>query len=347
MDRSRISQSGAVASLRRDRELSAIRDRVSEDAQPRHGVFRRSHLVALGVDPECIRAFLRRGWWTKLHHGVYIDSLAIAAAHDPAKRMRIMASAAILALPGPAYAFGPTAGELHALVVDRHLVPRVSLVRPLHSEQRSLRRHVTAPSKLGQVTIHRHAVSADRLTIVDGIPSVDCVTAAITTAAASNPMWALATLDSMAWRDPALLKDLPRLLEEWKGIRGLGRAREAAALARAGAQTALESISRFQLMAEGLPEPRLQVAFHDEGGLIGYADMVWESLGVIGEADGLGKYHSREDLIAEKRREDRLRALGWIVVRWTWDEIFRNPRAVAERIHRAAAQARFGAFRSA
>lgn len=319
-----------------------IRDRVSAHAQPRHGVFRRSDLAQLNVDPDCIRAFLRRGWWTKLHHGVYIDTHVLATISGPDQRMRILASAAIAALPGPAYAFGPTSAQLNGLVVDRKLLSRVTLVRPRHLEQRSLHRRVTSHSELGDVTLHRHAVPQERLTILDGIPSVDRVTAAITTAAASDPMWALATLDSLLWSDPALLQDLPTLIEEWKGIRGLGTAREAAALARVGAQTALESISRFRLMMEGLPEPQLQVAFHDEDGLIGFADLVWEDLGVIGEADGLGKYQTREDLIREKRREDRLRALGWIVVRWTWDEIFRDPRVVAERIRRAVARARLG-----
>lgn len=347
MGRRPVTQSDAVTSSRRDRELSAIRDRVTDYARRRHGVFRRSDLVALDVDPECVRAFLRRGWWTKLHHGVYIDTQVLEAVNAPSQRMRIIASAGILALPGAAYAFGPTAGELHALVVDRDLLTKVSLVRPIHSEQRSLHRRVSTPSALDGITIHRHAVSPRNLVIADGIPSVDRVTAAITTAAVSHPMWALATLDSLVWRDPSLLQQLPRLVEEWKGIRGLGTVREAVTLTRVGAQTALESISRFRLMAEGLPEPQLQVAFHDKSGLIGYADMVWEDLGVIGEADGLGKYQTREDLITEKRREDRLRALGWIVVRWTWDEIFRNPRVVAERIQRAAAQARHGGVRIA
>lgn len=317
-----------------------IRDRVIEYARKRHGVFRRSDLVALGVDPGCIRAFLRRGWWTKLHHGVYVDTRLLEAATEPTQHMRIVTSAGILALPGAAYAFGPTAGELHTLVVDRDLLPSVSIVRPLTSDQRSLRRRVDTPSALGGITVHRHALSPEMVTVVDGIPSVDRATAAITTAAASDPMWALATLDSLVWRNPALLRDLPRLVEEWTGMRGLGTVRRAVTLTRVGAQTALESISRFRLMDEGLPEPQLQVPFHDENGLIGYADLVWEDLGVIGEADGLEKYQTREDLIAEKRREDRLRAMGWIVVRWTWDEIFRNPRAVAERIRRAAAQAR-------
>lgn len=336
-----------MTSLRRDHELSVIRDRVMEYARKRHGAFRRSDLAALDVDPSCIRAFLRRNWWTKLHHGVYVDTRVLEAATEPTQRMRIVASAGILALPGAAYAFGPTAGELHTLVVDRHLLPAVSIIRPLELDQRSLRRRVSTPSSLDGITVHRHDLSPEAITVVDGIPSVDRVTAAITTAAASDPMWALATLDSLVWRNPALLRELPRLVEEWKGMRGLGTVRGAVALTRVGAQTALESISRFRLMAEGLPEPQLQVPFHDDSGLIGYADLVWEDLGVIGEADGLGKYQTREDLIAEKRREDRLRALGWIVVRWTWDEVFRNPRAVAERIRRAAAQARLGAYRIA
>jgi very-short-patch-repair endonuclease len=67
--------------------------------------------------------------------------------------------------------------------------------------------------------------------------------------------------------------------------------------------------------------------------------MWWPGLGVIGEADGVMKYGSADDLIAEKAREDRLRALGLMVVRWTWDEIRANPAQVAERIRRAARRA--------
>ncbi|MFM7211917.1 MAG: DUF559 domain-containing protein, partial [Actinomycetota bacterium] len=69
--------------------------------------------------------------------------------------------------------------------------------------------------------------------------------------------------------------------------------------------------------------------------LIGYADMAWPDHKVIGEADGLLKYQDRSDLIAEKAREDRLRAQGWIVVRWTWDEMLRRPHVVIARIVRA------------
>lgn len=324
-----------------------LRNAVRIHAHARHGIFDRADLASLGIDPDIIRSFTKRGWWTRLHHGIYIDTDVLVGATDPHDRTPILAAAAIAAMSGPAYTFGPTAAALHGLVVDRRLLESASLVRPTTTDQRALRRRVTAPSQLGDVRIHRHPVATERLITVDGLPSVDRPTAAITTAAESEPMWALATLDSLVWRDPAMLELLPQLVEEWRGLKGLGTVRDAVMWTRDGAQSPLESISRFHFIAGGLPEALLQVPFYDDEGLIGYADFTWNGLKVIGEADGLGKYASREDLIAEKRREDRLRALGWIVVRWTWEEMFRNPRAVVERIWRAARQAGYQATRSA
>lgn len=127
--------------------------------------------------------------------------------------------------------------------------------------------------------------------------------------------------------------------ECWPRLRGIGTVRRALPRVRAGAQSPLESLSRVRLTDLGLPEPDLQVPFYDADGLVGYADMVWDEWRVIGECDGLVKYQSRDDLVREKAREDRLRALGYIVVRWTWEEIMRNPAAVVARIRRAIAQA--------
>lgn len=328
-------------------DRAELRNAVRTHAQARHGIFDRTDLASLGIDPDIIRSFMKRGWWTRLHHGVYIDTDVLADTTDPQDRTRILAAAAIAAIPGPAHAFGSTAAVLHRLVVDRRLLDSTSLVRPTTTDQRALRRRVTGPSQLRDVRVHRHPVATERLITVQGLPCVDRPTAAISTAAESEPMWALATLDSLVWRDPAMLELLPQLIEEWRGLKGLGTVRNAAIWARDGAQSPLESISRFHFMAAGLPEALLQVPFYDDEGLIGYADFTWNDLRVIGEADGLGKYASREDLIAEKHREDRLRALGWIVVRWTWEEIFHNPKAVVERIWRAARQANYNATRSA
>ena len=69
-------------------------------------------------------------------------------------------------------------------------------------------------------------------------------------------------------------------------------------------QTILESLSRVRLCDAGLPEPRLQVPIYDEDGLIGYVDMLWEDLGVVGEADGALKYG--DERLSTRRRFARI-----------------------------------------
>ena len=88
-----------------------------------------------------------------------------------------------------------------------------------------------------------------------------------------------------------------------------------------------ESISRAGIFLLGFLLPELQTPHWDRGGLIGFTDFFWRGIGRVGEFDGLGKYlrdeftrgrPTAEIVIAEKVREDRLRALGLGVFRWDW-----------------------------
>ena len=148
----------------------------------------------------------------------------------------------------------------------------------------------------------------------------------------SEPDWAVATLDAVAWQDDQAIERLTALAERWPRLAGAGVLRAALPLVRTGAQTPLESLSRLRLVRCGLPEPRLQVSLHDRDGLIGYVDMLFDELGVVGEADGVLKYDGRDALVAEKRREDRIRADGFGVVRWGWPDAMTSMRRVAAQI---------------
>ncbi|MDR6971485.1 hypothetical protein [Leifsonia shinshuensis] len=120
------------------------------------------------------------------------------------------------------------------------------------------------------------------------------------------------------------------LLAAWmraQPLRGHRRALEVIGFADGRAESPLESISRVAMHEAGLPRPLLQEPFDDRRGRIGYADFAWPEFGLIGEADGDAKYldaslrggRSAERVVLdEKIREDRLRALGWTVVRWRW-----------------------------
>jgi hypothetical protein len=89
-----------------------------------------------------------------------------------------------------------------------------------------------------------------------------------------------------------------------------------------------ESISRVHMAARGFAPPELQHPVHDAQGHAGDVDFYWKGARIAGEFDGRTKYMKAEYLrgrtssqvvIAEKVREDRIRAVGLHVVRWLWE----------------------------
>lgn len=127
----------------------------------------------------------------------------------------------------------------------------------------------------------------------------------------------------------------------WPGIR---KARDVIAFADGRAATPLESVSRVVFREMGLPPPELQVtvACYESGNPRIIVDFLWPEFGVAGEADGLLKYDEdldpkRVSLRAEKLRQEEIEALGYTVVRWTWDDIWRRPEWVVARIRAAMA----------
>lgn len=299
-------------------------------------VFRRSDMLAMGIDPALARTYIRQGLWARLHYGVYTASSTLEeASRDPVKLHVLLARVAIKALPDRAYAFGRTAAVIHGLPTDGGPPTEITLIRPRGTDQRALQRRITGPTAIHDVKVRSHLLRDGDLTVISGVPCVTKTVAAVSAAATQSLPWAVAALDAACWQSPQALEDLVRVTEEWPRLLGIGTVRKALELARTGAQSPFESLSRVRLIELGLPEPELQRAFYDSDGLIGYADMSWDDGTVVGECDGLAKYGERQDLIREKLREDRLRDLGVIVVRWTWHELMTNPGRVAARIQRA------------
>jgi hypothetical protein len=136
------------------------------------------------------------------------------------------------------------------------------------------------------------------------------------------------------------------LLTRWESrmpFAGHARASAVIRFATALADTPIESVSRVAMREIGCPSPVLQLEHRDALGLIGYSDFAWPELRVVGEADGASKYldeafrsgRTVEQVVYdEKLREDRLRALGWAVVRWPWS-VAMNPHALAARLRAA------------
>lgn len=112
----------------------------------------------------------------------------------------------------------------------------------------------------------------------------------------------------------------------WPGIR---RAEEGLALVDGRRESWLESASVAVAHRRGYSVPESQVRIHDmDGAFIARVDHLWRRAGVIGEADGRGKYRGDFDeedatveriaevVLAERDRERGLESLGFAVARW-------------------------------
>ncbi|POH68564.1 MULTISPECIES: hypothetical protein [Cryobacterium] len=121
--------------------------------------------------------------------------------------------------------------------------------------------------------------------------------------------------------------DLDRAFAQLGRVPGRAAAGRALEFASPLSGSTGESISRAGIFLLGFLLPELQTPHWDRDGLIGFSDFFWRGIGRVGEFDGHGKYlrdeftHGRtaaDIVIAEKVREDRLRALGLGVFRWDW-----------------------------
>lgn len=130
----------------------------------------------------------------------------------------------------------------------------------------------------------------------------------------------------------------PGDLETALAARGYGhgtkRARTVTEHANGASESAGESRCRWIFILMGLPVPELQAIIIDNGAFVARVDFLFRDEWTIVEFDGLGKYASREDLVAEKQREDRLRSMGYTIVRLTWADLA-NPAAIRVKIRTA------------
>ena len=194
--------------------------------------------------------------------------------------------------------------------------------------------------------VRKHAVRDvdQHLTTVAGVLCTDFERTALDLAATEPFPEAVAALDWVLARGVGKER-LQEVLDEWAPSRGRRRVEEALAFADPASGSPGESVSRVRIHQDGFPPPVLQQAFFDGAGLIGYVDFWWPDVGVIGEFDGLKKYREAELLarrspgevvVAEKIREDRLRATPThpVVVRWIWAEL-QTPGALANRLTQA------------
>ncbi|MEU2255732.1 hypothetical protein ABZ540_21430 [Nocardia xishanensis] len=280
--------------------------------------------------------------WRRVRRGVYLDSERVAEL-SLEERHLVLARAVCLASDPHAVVSHISAALAHGFAHWGVTTNRVHLTRDRASGARTARQVVLHAARLEPDEVVRCGrLTSPARTVVD--------------LARTIPLEHSVVIGDSALRLGAVTHaELLEQLARSKCRPGNSAARRAVAFMDGRAESVGESRSRIAMRAAGLPSPELQARITTpEGACVARVDFLFPELGVIGEFDGLMKYRAAhrgqrtaEDVvIAEKVREDALRALGWLVVRWTWSELD-TPAPWLTRLSRASTAPRIGSWYSA
>lgn len=191
------------------------------------------------------------------------------------------------------------------------------------------------------VSFHR-PVPAPFVTVRHGISVVAPAAACLQVAAAFGAEAGLVSADDLLRAKHAGTDDLAAALKALGISRASRSPRQVVSLADPRIESAAESRARWAFQLAGIDQPTPQVVIRDGAGdFVARVDFLIERFGVVIEVDGMGKYTDVRDLRAEKKREDRIRELGYEVVRLTWTDL-NDPQLVLRKVmaavNRAAAR---------
>jgi very-short-patch-repair endonuclease len=226
-------------------------------------------------------------------------------------------------LAGPAVASHRAAGILW----EFHMPDQIVEVTALRHRRR----------RASDVVWHEsyHLTERD-ITEVEGIPCTRPVRTFVDLGVVLSPDDLEAVLNEGIRRNLLSVTAIVRRLEDFGALRRGNTTVRAALNRHAPGQRAPESVleTRFlQLVrSAGLPEPVPQHEVRLKGDVIARLDFAYVDRKVAIELDGAA-YHSGElAQRRDRRRDNRIGALGWRVLRFDWNEVTRTPEYVLQTI---------------
>ncbi len=290
-------------------------------------------LTEQGFDPSEIARMRRSGALVHLRRGAYGEPVSgeIDARVDHLRLIR----ASVRQCSVNAAVSHISASAVHDLPLWTDRLDRVHLSRDQPGGGRRRR----------YVVLHGVRLPLSDVTTVEDL----CVTTLARTVLDLScvlPMRRAVAVGDAAVRRGVTAAELAEQLRRAAGRSGIHAARRAIPFLDGRAESPGESVSRVDLYRIGVPPTELQFDVLDDAGrFVGRTDFAWPEHRTLGEYDGRSKYQElrRPDQSAadvlweEKAREDRLRDLGWQVVRWMWQDL-QDPDRLRRRLLRAFAR---------
>ena len=193
------------------------------------------------------------------------------------------------------------------------------------SHARRLRPHA-------QRTTVRASLSLDDVTTLFNIPLTTPVRTAFDLGRRPRRVDALIALDSMCHHRLIRLPELARYAGErprWPGVPGL---RTLLGLVDARAESPMETRLRLLLHDAGGPAPIPQYEVrNDDGRFVARVDLAYPQWRIALEYEG-DHHRERAQFRRDVARSNALRRAGWLVLRFTADDVLRHPQLLVEHV---------------
>ena len=289
-------------------------------AARQHGVVALRQLLALGLTESAVRKRVAAGRLYRIHYGAY-------SVGQPVRTREGEFMAAVLACNPGAILSHRSAGELWGILEPED---------GEDGEDGPI--HVFAPNRRGRapagIAAHRDGSLApgDR-TVLHGIPCAT-VPRLLLDFAAEASIAELRSAVAQAEVRECLRHSLAReQIRRNRGRRGVARLR----LVLDGIhpdvkRTRSELEIRFLYMCEtaSLPRPEVNTKLPVAHGRRLEVDFLWRDAGLIMEADSRRFHDTDSAFLTDRQREQALQLAGWRVSHCTWEQVEREPRALAE-----------------
>ncbi|WP_067471139.1 type IV toxin-antitoxin system AbiEi family antitoxin domain-containing protein [Nocardia amamiensis] len=294
----------------------------------------RRQALASGLSDKQLRRLCRTGQWHRLRAGRYLNSPGSGLGATDRHLLLTLATADTTS--DSAITSHCSAAVLHGMATWHISLDRVHLTRNRINGGRVSKR----------VVVHSAQLEPDEITLVEGIRVTTPARTVIDIARSEGFEQSVALGDSALRRGLTTTAELREHLRRARHRPGRRRAAQVLDFLDGRSESVGESRSRITLRHCGFPEPEVQARiFSDSGVCVGRVDFLFPDLGVIGEFGAEYSHALRgprfpgPTVDAGKTRDDRLCALGWLVVRWTWDDLA----APSDLLHRLRTAARIAA----
>ncbi|PRZ42398.1 hypothetical protein CLV47_10516 [Antricoccus suffuscus] len=272
---------------------------------------------------------VRSGEIMRIAKGCYVGMTEFRALH-PEQRHVLRVEATLPTFSFPVVASHYSALALHDIPIWGADLSRIHFARVDAGERYSRRGVAVHPS-----------YGPRELVVIEGLRAVHPTIAVLGTAMVCGIESGVVAADGALASGLTTIDHLHEWLDRMAGFPKVSRAWRAVELAEPRTESPGESRTRLVLNSLDLGPVRPQVEIYDESGaFVGRVDFLLPRHRLIVEFDGLMKYgpdDAREAIIAEKVREDQLRALGYGVARVVWRDL-----GVAGRIEAKVRRARLG-----